>query len=117
MRKIFTIAVVGSRDFDDFPRLTRVLDGIKALEFRLVSGGARGADRLAEDYARMRGIDIIVLPAEWEKHGLSAGKRRNQLIVNVADAMIAFWDGRSKGTKDVMLRARIKGIPVHVVRF
>jgi hypothetical protein len=88
------LAVVGSRTFDDEALLERTLDafiarhGVPAV---LVSGGARGADTLAERYAGNHGIPVLILHPDWRKHGRGAGLVRN--------ADVAFWDGSSRGAK------------------
>lgn len=100
-------AIVGSRDFDDYNYLHWVLDKIRAM-FSIdgfVSGGAKGADRLAEVYADSFEIPIEIIKPKWEKFGRSAGMIRNGEIIKAADIVIAFWDGESKGTKNSIDRA------------
>lgn len=65
----------------------------------VVSGGARGADTLAERYAQERGLQMIVFPAEWKKYGRRAGFIRNVDIIRECDVCFAFWDGESHGTQ------------------
>jgi len=128
------LAVVGSRSFgnrnpvafktqeelreaneSDYQCLCAVLDICTMDE--IVSGGASGADRLAERYALERGLKIIVFPAKWDKYpGKTAAYQRNQLMVDVSDGVVAFWDGESKGTRMTMLLCREAGKPVMVVR-
>jgi hypothetical protein len=91
------IAVVGSRSFDDYSYLHYALLPFKITE--IVSGGAKGADSLAETYARTYAIPMKIFYPDWDKYGKSAGFRRNQQIVDYADIVVAFWDGESKGTK------------------
>jgi hypothetical protein len=101
------IAVVGSRTFNNYDYLVRKLDeiifGIEEFgdihNFEIVSGGARGADRMAEWYAEFREYPIRIFPADWDKLGRSAGYKRNKQIIDYADIVTAFWDGESKGTK------------------
>jgi hypothetical protein len=98
------IAVVGSRSFNDYGYMQARLDALyitvkDSLNIELVSGGARGADELAERYAEERKVMMLVYPADWDKYGKSAGYRRNQQIVDYAEMVVAFWDGESKGTK------------------
>lgn len=93
------IAVVGHRKFTDYERLQDVLDEVYPDIEMIVTGGAPGADSLAEQYARERGIDITIFRPKWTTHGKAAGAVRNQKIVDMADCLIAFWDGESKGTK------------------
>ena len=84
---------------------------VRALDFGtvLVSGGARGVDRIAETEARKQGIAVEVYPADWSGLGKSAGFRRNVTIVEKADAIAAFWDGRSRGTKHTIDLAKKAG--------
>jgi len=94
------LAVVGSRTFNDYHILKSTLDplvesfGITTI----VSGGAKGADTLAEKYAKEYVLHLIVFPADWDTHGKRAGYIRNVDIWNNADLGVAFWDGQSKGT-------------------
>lgn len=97
------IAVVGSRGFDDYKLLSRVLDNFfEGTHFTLVCGMARGADLLGFKYAKRRGWDIEEYPAKWDEHGKSAGYIRNELMSRVSDIVVAFWDGESKGTKHMI---------------
>lgn len=102
------IAVVGGRDFDDYPLLKRTIDsliktmtygGVFDVQYVIVSGGAKGADSLAAQYARENNFDLIEYLPEWGKYGKRAGFVRNELIIKDADIVFAFWDGQSKGTK------------------
>ena len=86
-------------------------------EVEIVSGGARGADSLGEQYARERGFKLSVFRAEWNKYGKSAGYRRNEQMALYADAVVVFWDGVSKGSKHMIDIAMRQGIKVRVVRF
>lgn len=94
------LAVVGSRDFDDYELMVEYLSKLKFTE--LLSGGAKGADSLAERYAEEFNIPIKVFNADWEKYGRKAGMIRNKLIVEYANEGIAFWDGRSTGTANTI---------------
>ncbi len=109
------LAIVGSRNFTDPERLSRTVDKVQGDITLIVSGGARGADTLAEYYAKKKSIPYLIFPADWDKHGKKAGILRNQDIVDNADAMIAFLAPESKGTRDSIKRAQKKGIPVHIV--
>ena len=93
------VAVIGSRTFEDYTYLSKVLDVIKHKIDHIVSGGARGADSLAYLYAENNGIKTIIYKAQWDKYGKGAGYIRNKLIIDDCDVVIAFWDGKSKGTK------------------
>jgi len=95
------LAIVGSRDFNDYARLKFRLDQLQEKHkiSLIISGGARGADTLAERYADENKIQKLILPAEWDKHGRAAGFIRNKDIVDKCDMLFACWDGASKGTK------------------
>lgn len=112
------IIIAGSRNFDDYTLLEqfcdKILQNVKE-EVEIVSGGAKGADRLGEKYATERGYSIKVFVADWAKYGKSAGPIRNEQMAKYADGLIAFWDGKSRGTKNMIdlakkykLKIRIK---------
>ena len=109
------LAIVGSRDFTDYRRLSRIIDKVKGEITLIVSGGARGADTLGERYAKEKAIPYLIFPANWDKYGKQAGILRNQDIVDNADAMVAFLAPESKGTRDSIKRAQAKNIPIHIV--
>ena len=77
----------------------------------VVSGGARGVDKLGEIWAVKNDIPIRLFPANWKEHGRSAGYIRNKEMANYADALIALWDGKSAGTRhmvDLAIKADLK---------
>ena len=114
------VIVAGSRSFNDrvlaFGKLDRILANVRPGECTIISGGARGADRIGEAYARARGLKCEVLAADWST-GRGAGYARNRRMAAVADALVAFWDGESRGTADMIRLMRAAGKPVRVVRF
>ena len=110
--KLKRIAVIGSRDFDDSAQLDSVLE--PHLPAVLVSGGAKGADALAERLAGERGLTIDVIPADWQRYGRGAGPIRNKQIVESAELVIAFWDGKSRGTRSALSHAEQVGVRVEV---
>jgi hypothetical protein len=81
----------------------------------IVSGGARGVDALGKRYAEENGLLYTEFPAEWDKYGKSAGYKRNVLIVDHAEYLLAFWDQKSPGTKHSIDLAKKKGIPIGVI--
>lgn len=105
------LAIVGSRTFLDYTWMEQCL----LRSFRLadieavISGGARGADAMAVRFAASHGLPLVVVQADWESHGKKAGPLRNTEIVQQADAVAAFWDGRSAGTRDTIAKARASG--------
>jgi len=104
MRKI---AVIGSRHFLDYDKLERVLQ--PWLPAHIISGGAKGADTLAKQLAQEHELPITVIKPDWKKYGRGAGPIRNRAIVDMADLVIAFWDGKSRGTASALSYARTKG--------
>lgn len=130
--KELRVIIAGGRDFDDFPLLMNKCISIIAEEFtkddlsekiRIVSGMARGADMLGEQYAKIAHYDITRFPADWDTYGKSAGYRRNAEMAKFASEggnlgiLIAFWDGKSKGTKHMIDLAKRYGLKVHVVNY
>lgn len=83
----------------------------------VISGTAMGVDRMGEYYAKEHDIPLIRMPADWSRYGRGAGKIRNIEMALVADALIAIWDGYSKGTGHMIDTARAKGLKIHVVQF
>lgn len=82
----------------------------------VVSGGARGADHLGEMWAVRHKIPIKRFPANWDRYGRGAGMIRNTEMVKYADALVAVWDGSSRGTNDVIIKARKHDRRVYVKR-
>lgn len=116
----YRVIVAGSRDFSNYRLLAVTLHNLFLsieIPIMIVSGGARGADRLGERYARDHGYEIDYHPANWDLYGKSAGFRRNKEMAECADALIAFWDGRSKGTKHMISTARRYGLKVTVIDY
>ena len=115
---MYKVIVAGSRDFDDYPLLCWKLDRLLAQKMgdvEIVCGKARGADSLGEQYAKERGIPVRYSPADWRTLGQSAGYQRNTQMAQYADALVAFWDGRSKGTKHMIDTAQRFKLDIRVV--
>lgn len=106
------VIVAGSRTCTN-PQDT--FDAIKESGFeisRIISGGAKGPDKFGERYAEQHCIPFTVYPAEWEIHGKSAGFIRNTEMAQNADALVAVWDGKSRGTFHMIQEARKRGLKV-----
>ena len=110
------IAVIGSRNFSDYRLLESTLVVLPEIT-KIVSGGAKGADSLAEIYAEKYQLPLIVFKPDWQKYGRGAGIVRNREIIEAADMVVAFWDGSSKGTASSLKFAKSKGIPIKTVIF
>ncbi len=108
--------IAGSRDCTDMRELKRAMAGCGWIPTAVISGGARGADRLGEAWAERQGIPVERHPADWGQFGRSAGHRRNAEMAACAEALVALWDGKSPGTEGMIGLARKRGLRVHVHR-
>ncbi len=128
------IIVAGSRDFRNYQLLADVIMDFLAdkddsdivdnpSQVKFISGTAKGADVLGEQFAYTYEYDVIRFPADWDKFGEEAGYIRNEEMVKFActdgnyGVLIAFWDGKSKGTKHMIDLAKKYKLEVHVVNF
>lgn len=109
------VIIAGSRTIDTYSIIETAVreSGFDITE--VLSGGARGVDLLGEEYAREHGIKINRKVPDWSK-GKGAGYARNAEMVRGADALIAVWDGVSRGTVHTINCAKEKGIPIYIVR-
>lgn len=82
----------------------------------IISGGARGPDRMAERYARENHIKFTEYPADWNKHGKAAGYIRNAQMADNCDILLSFWDGESRGTANMISEMNLREKPVHIVK-
>ncbi len=104
------VAVIGSRGLT----VDNLEDFLPICTSELVSGGARGVDSSAARYAKENGIKIKEFLPEYEKYGRGAPLKRNLLIIDYADLVLAFWDGTSRGTKFVIDNCKKRGKEVKV---
>jgi hypothetical protein len=106
--------IAGSRSCSDYNELLRAIDK-KEWEISVVlSGAAQGVDLLGEMWAIKNNKPLETYPAQWRKYGKSAGFLRNETMAQNADALIAIWDGKSKGTKHMIEKAKDHGLKVYV---
>lgn len=105
--------IVGSRHFPE-PRLVASFVSGLASDAIVVSGGAPGVDTWAVEAAASRGLGTLVFEADWALHGRKAGPIRNKQIVDAVDEIVAFWDGRSRGTLGTVALALEAGLPARV---
>lgn len=102
VEKPFKVRVCGCRTFDNYELLEIKLNYYlknKLPNVVIVSGGGKGADYMGEMYAKKHNLPLEVHRPNWDVDGRSAGPKNNEQIVKNVDAAIAFWDGKSKGTK------------------
>lgn len=113
------VIIAGGRNFEDYDLLCRKADKILSQqhEVEVVSGTAKGADKLGERYAEERGFPIKRFPADWGTHGKAAGYIRNEDMALYSDALIAFWDEQSKGTKHMIDIAELHGLKTRIIKY
>ena len=104
------IAVIGSRSIQAADIGTYIADGDE-----IVSGGAVGVDACAAEYAKKKGLKLTVFLPQYDRYGRAAPIVRNQKIVDYADKVIAFWDGKSKGTLSVIRYAEKTAKPCEII--
>lgn len=127
------VAVIGSRGFTDYAKMKDYLDRLNSMRpiTLVVSGGAEGADSLGERWADENGVAKLIFEAKWSdlthpdarikvnsrgnKYDANAGFRRNRDIVDAADVVLAFWDGKSPGTRNSVDYARSKNKPIKII--
>lgn len=118
------VIVAGGRDFKDEDffnlKMNEVMAGYSEAE--IISGHASGADTLAERYAKANGYQLHVKPADWKRYGRAAGPIRNKEMLEYAKEveepiLIAFWDGKSKGTKNMIEQSRKAGFECYVFMY
>ena len=125
---MYKIIIAGSRDFHDYELLkietNKLIDEYKATlnssddnSVGIISGHARGADKLGEQYAREHNHFCYVMPADWDKYGKRAGYLRNASMAKEADALIAFWDGQSRGTYHMIELAKKENLKIKVIEY
>lgn len=113
------VIIAGGRDFKDYELLKGKLNiYLSNLEnITIVSGGANGADLLGEQYAKEKGLELVIFPADWNTYGKAAGPVRNRQMAEYSDYLIAFWDGKSKGTYNMINTAEELGLKIKIVKY
>lgn len=115
------VIIAGGRDYHDmnvaFLYLKHLLVDHPDPVTTIVSGGATGADSIGESWAMYKELSVIRFLPNWGDHGKAAGPIRNREMAEYADALVAFWDGKSKGTKNMIETALKNDCEVHVIRY
>ena len=106
------LAIIGSRDC---PQID-IMAHLKHLPTEVISGGARGADTYAREFAHKYNLPLTEYLPDNDKYGKTAPLIRNKLIVESCDCLIAFWDGKSRCTKYTLDYAKEKGKPIKIVQ-
>lgn len=123
MEQQFRVIIAGTRDFSNYDLMCSKMDTLLKNrleggdEIVVVCGMARGADALGYQYAMERGFEVKEFPADWDKFGRRAGILRNREMAKNADAVVAFWDGVSRGTRDMIEVAKQNGLSLRVVKY
>lgn len=107
--------IAGSRDLNSYELVCRAVEECGWEPTVVLSGTARGIDQMGERWASRNGITIERYPANWKIWGKRAGPLRNEKMANNADALIAVWDGLSRGTSHMIATAQRKGLRVYVL--
>jgi hypothetical protein len=108
------VIIAGGREINDYELVLKAVLNAGFDITAVVSGGAPGVDALGERFAEETGLQLFKFPAEWNKYGRAAGPIRNKVMADFADALIAVWDGKSTGTKNMIEQATKNGLTVHV---
>jgi hypothetical protein len=125
------VVVAGSRGFSDYEllkdQLTDILSGIvlnedSDIEFEIVSGGARGADKLGERFAKEGDLKLVEIHADWKGVGKQAGMLRNIEMAKYASesdkgVLVAFWDGVSRGTEQMIRMAEKYYLDIYIINY
>ncbi|MEN6554619.1 MAG: DUF2493 domain-containing protein [Methanobacterium sp.] len=106
--------IAGGRDFVSYDLLKKAVTECGWRPTVVISGGAKGADFLGERWAKENNVPCEVFPADWNKYGRKAGPIRNIQMAENAEALIALWDGESRGTKHMIDTATRKGLKVYI---
>jgi len=106
------LIVAGSRSIDDYDLITKRISSILLKECpnnkvtHLISGRASGPDKIGEYWASLIGVPIIYMPADWDQYKKAAGSIRNAEMAKICDFAIIFWDGKSKGTQNMIFNMK-----------
>jgi hypothetical protein len=120
------VIIAGSREFTDFEyakkKLEPLFKNINKDEIEIISGNARGADKIGEEWAKFKNYKLSIFPAQWNKFGKSAGYKRNEEMANYAKEsetprLICFWNYESKGTKHMIDIAKKLNIKTKIIEF
>jgi hypothetical protein len=110
------VIIAGSRSIRDYSLVVQAISDSGFEVSEVVSGRAAGVDTMGEQWANERNIPCTRFPAKWDVYGKRAGIKRNEEMAAYADAMIAIWDGVSRGTSHMILEAQRRCMPWFVLR-
>ena len=114
------LILAGGRDYNDWvffkAKVSNLISNYSLDNIEIISGCASGADSLAIRYAKEHNISLVEFPADWKNNGRAAGPIRNKNMSDYGNALIAFWDGNSRGTKNMIKVAKDNNLAVRVVK-
>lgn len=108
------VVICGSRGITDKEYAFYCISNSNFDIAEVVSGHAKGVDLIGEEYAIAKGFPVKIFEPDWNKYGRTAGIIRDKAMVSYADAIIAIWDGKSKGTYFTINYAKSMGKPIRV---
>lgn len=116
----YKIVIGGCRYYNNYIAFSKIVDiclsKVKDKYYIIIlSGHCSGVDTMAEQYANENNYRLEIYPAQWEKYGKAAGPKRNETMVKNSDAVIAFWDYKSRGTKNLITLAKKYNKPIRVI--
>lgn len=126
------LIIAGGRDFQDYDLLEKECKifiaeqtflkdgnvlGLNASDITIISGKALGADLLGERFASKYGFEILEFPADWDSHGKAAGPIRNAEMAKNATHCICFWDGSSRGTKNMIENCKKFNLAYRIIKY
>ena len=120
---VFKVIIAGSRGFNDYGLLRAKVDillsrKVSALnEIVILSGHCNGADLLGEKYAREKKYRVETYLPNWDMYGRAAGPIRNAEMARNANALIAFWDEKSPGTKNMINEAQENKLEIRIIKY
>ena len=118
-RQTKRVVIAGCRDYTNYDEAKTYIDYClsdirKENDIIIISGCASGGDAIGERYAKENGFKVEKYPADWKKYGRSAGPKRNKQMAEIANFVICFWDGKSKGTKSMIDYANEYSKPIRI---
>ena len=114
---IIKTIIAGSRGFCDAHCLMDTLNTLPWKISEVVSGRARGADRLGEMWAKQQQLPCHLFPADWTTYGKGAGVIRNKQMAEYADAAVIFWDGSSRGSQHMISMAQQHNLTLKIILY
>lgn len=109
------VVIAGSRNIKDYSLILRAILHSRFDITEVVCGCAIGVDRLGQQWAIINQIPVREMPAQWQKHGKSAGPIRNREMAQYADAAIVIWDGKSRGALNMIQQMNSLNKPCHIM--